>query len=93
MHFVPVNPVHSVHAFAPHVTVVVVAVMQQTGPPPSKAVQSIASLHSQSIDPVGHAVPAATQVDGGPEAEDASQQCWPAAQLMSAPPSTPLKGQ
>jgi hypothetical protein len=93
MHLVPVNPLHSVHEFAPQVSVVGVAVMQQTGPPPWKAVQSIASLHSQSMDPVGQAVPPATQVDGGPEAAADSQQCWPAAQLMSLPPSTPLKGQ
>ena len=94
MHLVPVNPVHSVHEAPQDEAVVVVAVTQQTGPPPSKAAQSDGCKHSQSTEPVtGQAVPTGSHVDAMVEPEGTSQQCWFAEHVMVAPPSTPLKGQ
>jgi hypothetical protein len=94
MHLVPVNPVHSVHEFPQDVTVIGVAVTQQTGPPASAAVQSDGSSHCQSTEfATGHAVPAGSHVEGVVEPDGTSQQCWPAAQVTLLPPSTPLKGQ
>lgn len=76
MHFVPVNPFHSVHPASQDVTVILVApTMQQTAPPPSKFAQSAGCRHSQSIAPDAHAVPGDSQVDGVEEPCGVSQQC------------------
>lgn len=93
MHRVPVKPFHSVHVFPHELTLVVVPITQQTGPPASKEVQSTAAVHCQSIVFAGHAVPASTQVDGVVEPDGVSQQCWPAAQLPLPPPSGLSNGQ
>jgi hypothetical protein len=93
-HFVPVKPVHSAQVFPHEVSVVGLPVPQQIGPADPEAVQSMASSHCQSIEPVtGHAVPAASHVDGELEPSGVSQQCSPAAQVTFLPPSAALKGQ
>jgi hypothetical protein len=91
---VPVKPVHSAHVTPHEVSVVGLPVPQQIGPADPVAVQSTASSHCQSMEPVtGHALPAASQVEGELEPSGVSQQCWPAAQVTFLPPSTALKGQ
>jgi hypothetical protein len=75
-HVVPVKPVHSVHVLPHELTDIGEPLPQQTGPAAPLTVQSIASSHCQSIEPVtGQAVPMATQVDGEEEPEGDSQQC------------------
>jgi hypothetical protein len=93
-HFVPVKPVHSGQVTPHEVSVVGEPVPQQIGPAEPAAVQSVASSHCQSMDPVtGHGVPAGSQVDGVLADVGVSQQCWPAAQVTFFPPSAALNGQ
>ena len=93
-HWVPVKLDHSGHVTPQWVAVVGVPVPQQMGPPASAAAQSMASSHCQSTEPAtGQGVPLATQVEGVPAEVGVSQQCWPAAQVMSLPLPTALNGQ
>jgi hypothetical protein len=93
-HFVPVKPVHSGHVTPHDVSVVGEPVPQQMGPAAPVAVQSMASSHCQSTEPVtGHAVPIGSHVDGVPADSGVSQQCWPAAHVTALPASPVLKGQ
>lgn len=76
MHFVPVNPFHSVQPASHDVTVVLVApTTQQTAPPPSKFAQSAGCRHSQSMVPDAHAVPGGWHADAVEEPCGVSQQC------------------
>ena len=76
MHFVPVNPLHSVQPASQDVTVIWVApTTQHTAPPPSKFAQSAGCRHSQSMVPDAQAVPADWHVDGIDAPCGVSQQC------------------
>jgi hypothetical protein len=92
-HLVPVKPDHSVQVLPHDDSLVVVAPTMQQILPALLFAQSMVSEHCQSIEPVtGHAVPAATHVDGIDEPDGVSQQCSPAAQLSLAA-SAAWKGQ
>jgi hypothetical protein len=93
-HLVPVKPVHSGQVTPHAVSLVGLPVPQQMGPALPAAVQSMASSHCQSMEPLtGHAVPIGSQVEGVFADSGVSQQCCPAVQVTSEPPFTPLKGQ
>jgi hypothetical protein len=90
-HVEPVNPEGSLHEFPHDVTVIIVPLPQHTGVPASRAAQSIAPRHCQSVDmATGHVVAAGWQVDGVLAEYGVSQQCSPAAHVCAFPPSTPL---